>query len=184
MIMRWQVFKHILPILTLLTALLVLTLALPRPLERVLAIALQGQPAPARNVYSVRALYARLARDPRVWIGRTVRVHGVADYCLSWVSLGAGDAQEVCTSRQTVLRDPTATGAATALPLRFAPVSRLAAALWRLPCLAAWLPRAQVPWWGAPQTYVVRLERLASGTSLQATPSVAAVLLDADQTAL
>jgi hypothetical protein len=68
--------------------------------------------------------------------------------------------------------------------LRFASESRLTATLRRLPCLAAWLPRAQVPWWGVPQTYVVRLDRLASGASRQATPSVAAVLLDADQTAM
>jgi hypothetical protein len=34
------------------------------------------------------------------------------------------------------------------------------------------------------QTYQVRLDRLASGTARQATPSVAAVLLDADPTAL
>jgi hypothetical protein len=135
-------------------------------------------------VLSVSNLVAELQTRPGPWVGRTVRVHGVADYCLSWVSLGGGDARQVCTSRQTVLRDPTSPGAAAALPSRFAPESRLAAALRRMPCLAAWLPRAQVPWWGAPQTYVARLDRLASNTSRQATPGLAAVLLDADQAAL
>jgi hypothetical protein len=176
--------RHVVVVLALLTFLVPIVLIVPRPLQSALRAALNSQAPSAGDVYSVRALHAELERDPGAWIGRTVRVHAVADYCESWVSLGDGDARNVCTRWQTVLRDPAINAVRTSLPLRFARESKLLATLRRMPFSAALLPPAQVPWWGVPQTYVVRLARLSADACCRTAPSVAAILLDADQVAL
>jgi hypothetical protein len=170
--------------LTVLVGLVTLTLVAPHPLRSAFEVALDHRLPLAGDVYSVRALHIRLAHDRAAWIGKAVRVRGIADYCLSWVSLYGGDAQNVCTAHQTVLRDASSTGSTDKLPLRFAPEDRLLASLRHISVIAASLPVAQVPWWGVPQTYMVRLDLVPSDVCWNATPCIAAILLDADRTAL
>jgi hypothetical protein len=175
---------RLLPGVVLLFWLVAMILAGPRVVRSVIAGVL-GARAPASGaVYSFTQLKAALVHDPEAWIGRAVRVRAVADYCLSWTQLGDGDARNICSSRVTVLRDPSRPGSTIHLPLRLAPETALLATLRRVPGAAALLPAAQTPWWGVPQIYTVRLDRASGDGCMNTTNCVAAVLLDTDPAAL
>jgi hypothetical protein len=156
------------------------------------------------RVYTVATLRADLRRDPVEWVGRTVRVRGVADYCLTWVSLDGSNTQNVClaghrgpgcrralsqdgsytrnvcTSLHTVLRDREDTGSATRLPLALEAENRLYATLRRVPFLRWITPAAQAPQWGLVSTYTVQVRAEPRIVCWNASPCVAAVLLDTD----
>lgn len=110
-------------------------------------------PAAHGPVYSVARVRGQLARDPRAWVGRVVRLRARAELCPAEIAdEGAG-----CGPAHPVLAPPDAADAAEPLPLAAVPDPPLPALLRRLPPLAGMLPAPQRVDWGSVAVYRVRL---------------------------
>jgi hypothetical protein len=124
-------------------------------------------------VYSVATLQAGLAHQPRVWLGRTVRVRGVA------VPPG-------CVVRESMLCLKEPSGIAyivdpitcTFLPLSLGAANALLSLLRHLPLAGRLAPAAQTPHWGELTTYRVQL-LVVPPASCALAPCYQAALLDA-----
>jgi hypothetical protein len=125
-------------------------------------------------VYTVAQVQPHLHHDPAAWVGRTLRVRGIAipAGCSTW------DAQQdlPCPDRwRQGIVDPDGV---TLLPLTVGPPNPLLASVRRLPLLGGLAPAPRAVHWGAVATYRVRLgalPRSLCGT----TPCYEARLLDA-----
>jgi hypothetical protein len=130
--------------------------------------------AAANPVYSARALRAGVAQDPAAWLGRTVRVRGIAVRCSDPPSWGPH-----CLYEQPQLLGRWGAPAAEGLPLDSdAAPPPLVGALRQLPLLGRLMPAPQVLRWGAVATYRVRLQALTE-SSCGTGACFEAVLLDA-----
>jgi hypothetical protein len=126
----------------------------------------------ADRVYSVLALKAALARQPRTWAGRTVLVRGIAVGLLgpgcvpgAWCEAGLVDAgMPLDTS--------------TVLPLKLQSAAPLVTLLRRMPPLARFMPAPQALRWGRPATYRIQIH-LQPAAACAAPPCYDALLLDA-----
>jgi hypothetical protein len=124
-------------------------------------------------VYSVATLQAGLAHQPGVWLGRTVRVRGVA------VPPG-------CVVRESMLCLKESSGVAyivDPITCAFLPLSRGAAnallsLLRHLPLAGTLAPAAQTPHWGELTTYRAQL-RVVPPARCALAPCYQAALLDA-----
>jgi hypothetical protein len=146
--------------LSLLVGALLVVLALAQPLQR-------------SPVYTVAEVQAGLTEHPGHWMGRTVRVSGIAVLCVSSASLGN---TPFCGHGSTFLLD--AGGAAAVLPLAWQRQAGVRAILRRLPLVRQLLAPPQTPRWGLPATYRVQLRATGSGRC-GLPPCDEALLLDA-----
>jgi hypothetical protein len=116
---------------------------------------------------------AALAHHPSIWLGRTVRVRGIATLCV------ASDSQSdpsLCSYGSTYLLDTG--GANEVLPLAWAGLDSRLALVRRVPLLGGLLPAPQSVHWQEVATYRVRLQAVPEsrcGTGV----CVVVVLLDA-----
>jgi hypothetical protein len=125
-------------------------------------------------VYTVSELRARLADNPRAWLGHTVLVRGVA------LGLGLGlscPSNASCAVAWPALVDADVAGPGSYLPLSMGPANPLLALLRRLPLVERLVPGPQLLRWGRPAIYRVQVQDVA-GTSAHGTQRYAAVLLD------
>lgn len=123
-------------------------------------------------VYSVAAVQARLADDPRAWVGRTVWVRGRAIAC----ALRSEREHLRCVPTAPRLADPDAASVGTPLLLREEP-EPLPDLLRRAPFLGSVLPAPRVVVWWRVAVYWVRLQAGAAGRC-GAAPCYVAWLLD------
>jgi hypothetical protein len=114
-----------------------------------------------------------LAHQPGGWVGRTVRVRGIATLCLS--SDSHGD-PPYCRHGSQVLLDTG--GANAALPLAGASQGGVLALLRRVPLLGGLLPAPQAVRWEEVASYRVALRAMPVGMCA-APPCHGALLLDA-----
>jgi hypothetical protein len=124
-------------------------------------------------VYTVAAVRAGLVHHPGVWLGRTVRVRGVAvaSGCLVRESM-------LCMKESDDLAyivDPTTRAS---LPLTRGSANSLLALLRRLPLAGTLAPAAQTPHWGELATYRAQLLVVPPARCALA-PCYQALLLDA-----
>jgi hypothetical protein len=85
---------------------------------------------------------------------------------------------------QTILRDSEDIGSAAQLPLTLEAETRLYATLRQVPFLGRITPAAQAPQWGLVSMYTVQLRAAPKSVCWNASPCVAAVLVDTDPSAL
>jgi hypothetical protein len=131
--------------------------------------------APLGPVYAVAAVHAGLVHASDRWVGRTVRVRGIAVLCLS------ADIQSYpqrCGRWPMYLVNGDAGAATGVLPLALGQQDGEPALLRRVLQFAGIVPASQVVRWGAVATYQVRL-RAAPASSCASPPCYQAVLLDA-----
>lgn len=130
-------------------------------------------PEYAAPVYSVATLRADLAREPRAWVGRTVRVRARPEICPREIE----DEGMGCGSWRPTLVPPTVSDPGDFLLLVRGPGDPLLTTLRRLPALGRLLPAPQVVNWGAVAVYRVRL-RVAGCDPYEPPPCYVAALLD------
>jgi hypothetical protein len=130
------------------------------------------RPAQHIAVYSVAQVQAGLAHHPGIWVGRTVRVRGVAAICLS--SDMESDPQR-CSHWPTYLVDAAVTGAV--LPLAWGRLDAVRAFLRRVPPVSQMIAPPQTPRWWMPASYRVQLRAAAGLCGVP--PCYEALLLDA-----
>ena len=123
--------------------------------------------------YTVSQLRAHLAQDPARWVGRLVRVQGLA---VSSVRLHSADFGSIMLA-QPQLIDPAASGRTASLPLVWGGADPLWAQLRRLPVLGSLVLRPQRVQWETLAFYRIAL-RVVPGS--QDPACYEAVLLDAD----
>jgi hypothetical protein len=140
----------------------------------VVAAALSAGHGDQAPVYPVAAVQAGLARDPAAWLGRAVRVRGVAVLC---VSSDSQSDPSLCSHGSTYLLD--AAEANQVLPLAWAGSDPLLAVVRRVPLLGGLLPAPQVVHWAAVATYHVAL-RAVPGERCGVPSCFEALLLDAE----
>jgi hypothetical protein len=139
-----------------------------------LAAALAPHPAPA-PVYAVATLRLQLRRDARAWVGRIMRVRGMAEPCPWW-----GEAARLrhCAGDPLILVPAAADRVAEPVPLRTAAPAELLTVLRRLPLLRALeAPSRAVPLF-TPARFRVQVLRLPSRACGGPAPCYEAVLLD------
>lgn len=126
-------------------------------------------------VYSLAALQAGLAREPRDWVNRIVRVRAVATGCTAW----AGSVHlSPCIDEAAGLYDAGSMDTSTYTPVADGAPDPWLSLLRRLPLLGSLAPPAQRLRRGAPATYRVRLRVAPTGLCADGI-CVTAVLLDA-----
>jgi hypothetical protein len=132
-----------------------------------------GGGATIDRVYTVAEMLAGLDRQPDAWLGRVVRVRGMAlsSGCLAWDAGGSAP----CRDRAAYLLGGD--GASVLQVTGHAP-DPLVAALRRLPLVGRLVPGPLVVRWGALATYQVRLQ-VAPAAVCDASPCYGALLLDA-----
>jgi hypothetical protein len=147
-----------------------LGLVLTTSLSVVTIVAIRSAEGP---VYSVATLQVGLAHQPDVWLGRTVRVRGVA------VPPG-------CVVRESMLCMKESSGLAylvdpatfASLPLSRGAANALLAVVRHLPLAGTLAPAAQTPHWGELTTYRAQL-LVVPPASCALAPCYQAALLDA-----
>jgi hypothetical protein len=107
-------------------------------------------------VYGLPQVRRELDRDPRAWLGRTLRVQGTLVPDTAWTCSHVAACADVPLS--FVL--PGATGRTTHLPVRWEPAAPLVSALRRLPLVGRLLPSPQGSTWGAPAIYCVQIQHI------------------------
>ena len=116
--------------------------------------ALATSPA-AGPVYTLAALDADLARRPRAWLGRTLRVQALlGGKCVAMVGLYT----QSCASWEMALTDPAGDQAVAPLPLTWGDPPSLIALLRRLPLLGWLAPPPQIAHSSATATYRIKLQ--------------------------
>jgi hypothetical protein len=123
-------------------------------------------------VYAVAPVQAGLAEQPRVWVGRTVRVRGWAEACLA--ARGAPPRLS-CARWPAYLVDADAAGVSGTVPLAWESQGAGWAFLRRLPWLRGLVPPPPTPRWNQPATYRVQLRAAVCGVA----PCYEADVLDA-----
>jgi hypothetical protein len=126
-------------------------------------------------VYSVAALRARLAGDPRPWLGRRLLVRGEAIVVACPTDPGT---PVLCPPPWGYLTDPGPSLAVEPLPLEWAGTDPLLTAVRRLPLVADFIPPPQVVHWEQVAVYRVQLRAAAIGLCGMP-PCYEVVLLDA-----
>jgi hypothetical protein len=101
-------------------------------------------------VYPVAKVQAGLAHQPGVWVGRTVRVRGIAGVCL------ASDHPQSCSHGPMYLMDAIRSDAV--LPLVQGRQDAVPAFLRRLPLVGTVVPAPEVLQWYTIATYHVHLQ--------------------------
>jgi hypothetical protein len=145
-----------------------LGLALGLLLAVALLLAALGSRQEQDPVYSVEELQLGLQHDPGRWVGRTVRVRGVAWPCHGW-------ATGPCLAGSPVLTDPqTAAG----LALARQPADPISAVVRAVPLVGGLVLPRQTPHWGVLAPYRVRI-RAVPAASCRYWPCYAALLPDA-----
>jgi hypothetical protein len=147
-----------------------LGLVLTTSLSVAISFAIRSAEGP---VYSVATVQAGLAHQPGVWLGRTVRVRGLA------VPPG-------CVVRESMLCVKESSGFAyivdpitgAVLPLSRGAANALLSVLRHLPLVGTLAPAAQTPHWGELTTYRAQLLVVPSASCTLA-PCYQAALLDA-----
>jgi hypothetical protein len=130
-------------------------------------------------VYSVAEVRAQLADNPGTWVGRTVRVRGLAEACQAPGTVADLPLAEACSYWPPDLHDPDpAAGATKPLPLVWGTQSPLLAWLRHVPLLSRLAPPASTPRWWALATYRVQLQR-APDWLCDVTPCYQALVLAA-----
>ena len=125
-------------------------------------------------VYSVAQVQAGLADHPQAWVGRTVRVRGMAEPCPWW---GGTARLWQCADEPLILVSDPADLVAEPLPLsRLAP-DALLAVLRALPLLHDLVARSRAVPVFTPARFGVRLHRLAAQSCGGRSPCYAVVLL-------
>jgi hypothetical protein len=127
-----------------------------------------------RRVYTVAEVQAHLADDPRAWLGRIVRVRGIARACQP-----SGSPARVlfCRRRPQDLLDPGPVGASDPMPLAWSARGSWLTVLRRVPVLGQLMPAPQRLRWGAEATYRVQIRAVPAG-SCTSVPCDEALLLD------
>jgi hypothetical protein len=110
-------------------------------------------------VYSVATVQAGLADQPQAWVGRTVRVRGLAELCLAGGSAGDLPLFQSCSQWPPSLADPDSGDAREPpLPLTWDTQSQLDW-LRSVPLLSRLVPPAPAPHPWTLAMYQVRLQR-------------------------
>jgi hypothetical protein len=148
--------------------LLLLVAALGLRRATVLAGAALGDRQELGPVYAVRELQMSLQHAPGRWVGRTVRVRGVAWPCRGWAS-------GPCSGRSPFLAD---VGADAGLARARQPATPLAVAVRAAPLVGGLVPAGQALRWGVLASYRVQI-RAAPIAACVYWPCYEAVLLDA-----
>jgi hypothetical protein len=164
-----------------LVALLGLALA-----SSVLLAVAAGSQVPQGPMYSVAQVQAGLAHSPGSWLGRTVRVRGVAEGCgfppstytAGEISAGSPASEYLSACLPPHLADAASPATVEALWLADRDQGRLLTLLRRVPILAWFAAAPQALRWGVLATYRVQL-RAAPAGSCVFLPCYQAVLLDA-----
>ena len=139
-----------------------------------IVISAVGRPS-SGTIYSLAAVQAGLARDPDVWVNRTVRVRAIATGCMA----PAGPARiSPCAEVAGGLYGVGATNTISYTPVTDGPSDPWLSFLRRLPLLGSLAPPAQRLDWGVTGAYRVRF-RLAPTGLCGGGACVNAVLLDA-----
>jgi hypothetical protein len=99
-------------------------------------------------VYSVAQVQAGLAHQPDTWVGRTVRMRGVAGPCLGW-------AYGPCLIPSPILTDA---GARTGLVLTRRRANPVQAFVHALPLVGRLVPLEHAPRWGVLASYRVQIQ--------------------------
>lgn len=117
------------------------------------AVARTFVPQPAGPVYSLNTLWAHLQRDPARWLGRTVRVHAVAEPC----ALPLADSTPPCADPRPALFDagPHPHGALLLLPGGATPATL--GWLRGLPIMGTLIPPPPEPRWGVSRDYMLQI---------------------------
>jgi hypothetical protein len=139
-----------------------------------LAMALRHRPAGQGPVYTVREVQAHLGRNSADWVGRTLRVRGVAIPAACSTRDAAQDLPCPDRWRQGIV-DPDGI---PLLPLSVGASNPLRAFVRHVPVLDSLAPVPQAVHWGTVATFRVRL-RAAPANSCPGPPCYEAVLLDA-----
>jgi hypothetical protein len=111
-------------------------------------------------VYTVTMIQARLRHAPQPWVGRTLRLQGIAACCFLYGSPRAG---LPCLAAQSTPFDPCPEDAAFPLQSSPRPQSRFLQALSTLPLIGHLRGPDQVVRWGAVATYRVQLHPFSAG---------------------
>jgi hypothetical protein len=119
-------------------------------------------------VYTVAQVQAGLAHHPQAWVGRTVRMRGVAWRCLGW-------AYGPCLIPSPILTDP---GAYTGLGLTRRTATPLLAFVHALPLVDRLVPLEQASRWGVLASYRVQIRAVPIAACVY-WPCYEALLLDA-----
>jgi hypothetical protein len=143
------------------------------PIGLVVAIA-AGSRVTRGPVYSAAQVQGHLAHDSQTWVGRIVRVRGVARAC--YIRLEQGHFR--CMPQQARLSDPDVATTSESLPLIMADPQPALTFMRRIPQLGSLLPALQTADWGEVATYRVQLGR-APAARCGAPPYYEALLLDA-----
>jgi hypothetical protein len=147
-------------------------LLLVAPLGLLIATALAVSALDGRQergaVYSVGELQMSVQHAPGRWVGRTVRVRGVAWPCQGW-------AYGPCLIRSPFLAD---VGADAGLVLARQPAGPLSAVLRAMPLVGDLMLPRQIPQWGVLAAYRVQI-RAVPAVSCVYWPCYEALLLDA-----
>jgi hypothetical protein len=136
-------------------------------LATVLAVAALARRPVQGPVYSVAQVEAQLARAPERWVGRTVRVSGVAWPCLGW-------AYRPCLIHVPLLADADAR---VGLALARQTAHPLLAVVQALPLVGRLVPPEQAPRWGVLASYRVQI-RAVPRAACTYWPCYEALLLD------
>jgi hypothetical protein len=135
------------------------------------AVALR-RPLDHGPVYTLAQVQAQLKRQPGAWVGRTVRVRGVATKCFMLLEHGYFRCLPLL---QPHLSDPDLEVASEPL-LAWAAPDPLLAFVRRVPLLGGPLPAPQAVDWWEVATYRVELRAIADGPCGAGTCYVAVVL--------
>jgi hypothetical protein len=136
-------------------------------LAAVLTVAALGSRQELGPAYSVKALQMNLQQAPRRWVGRTVRVRGVAWPCREW-------AYGPCLRRTPYL---ASYGADPGLALARQPANPLLAVVRALPLIGSLVLPRQILHWGVLASYRVQI-RAVPAASCSYWPCYEALLLD------
>jgi hypothetical protein len=157
----------------------VATIAAISLLALLFGTAMEAVVSTPHTVYTVAEIQAGLARRPAVWVGRIVRLRGIAisSYCVLWPS----PADTACPGWRHVIADPCVIAgpcAVNVLPLAGGAPDSLPTVLHRLPLVGRLVPAPGLISWGEVGTYRVQL-RAAPADVCPSPPCYQVHLLDA-----
>jgi hypothetical protein len=149
-----------------------------------LMVAATRSPGDQGPVYAIVQVQAGLADHPRAWVGRTVRLRGVAWPCLAWETgpcLGSvtwpcpGWETGPCQGGSPILTDP---GADAGIALALQRTDPLLAFVRDVPLVGKLVPPGPAPRWGVLASYRVQIRGVPI-TSCVYWPCYEAVLVGA-----
>lgn len=132
----------------------------------------------AGPAYTLAALDADLARRPRAWLGRTLRLRALLGGKCTGM---AGLYTQSCASWEMALTDPAGDPAVAPLPLAWGAAPPLIAALRRLPLLGGLVAPPQIVHSSATAIYRIRLQTTSCTVLDDGPVCYGALLLDARQ---